>query len=190
MIHVPSRAARIGAACASALSLVVVGSLSTGPAEAATITYSPHQRTSTTGVEASLLDPGTMGLCNAGFGDVSVASWDTGIGHVDLFCGDDASGYVHIRKVHQADGQAVVDGAGGGANWDDFMVFATGSMVTSPAPGFPKDVGDGELCYSAPIFIKNAGGEVVDTYNPTVLVSANDKKIITSYPTHLVDRCG
>ncbi|AJW78550.1 hypothetical protein DZF92_13555 [Clavibacter michiganensis subsp. insidiosus] len=82
-----------------------------------------------------------------------------------------------------------MDGAGGGANWDDFMVFATGSIVTAPAPGFPKDVGDGKLCYSAPIIIKNAEGNVVDTYNPTVLVSGNNKKVITSYPTR-VDRCG
>jgi hypothetical protein len=53
-----------------------------------------------------------------------------------------------------------------------------------------EDVGAGKLCYSAPILIKSAQGDVVDTYDPTVLVSANDKKIISSYPTHLVDRCG
>jgi hypothetical protein len=189
MTHVRSRARRILAACASASCLVLAASLSAGPAEAATITYSPHQQAQTSGVEASLLDPGTIGLCNAGFGDVSVASWDTGIGHVDLFCGDDRSGYVHIRTDHQVDWQTVVDGAGGGADWDDFMVFATGSIVTSPAPGFPKDAGAGKLCYSAPILIKDADGNVVDTYNPTVLVSENNKRIITSYPTR-VDRCG
>ncbi|MDQ0410449.1 hypothetical protein QF007_001572 [Clavibacter michiganensis] len=190
MTSVRTRARRILAACASTSCLVLVGSLSAGPAEAETITYSPHQQASNNGVDASLLDPGTIGLCNAGFGDVSVASWETGIGHVDLFCGDDRSGYVHIRTEHQVDWQTVVDGAGGGANWDDFMVFATGSIVTSPGPGFPEDEGDGKLCYSAPILIKDEDGNVVDTYNPTVIVSANNKKIITSFPTHLVDNCG
>jgi hypothetical protein len=189
MTSVRSRAGRILAACASVSCLALVASLSAGPAEAETITYTPHQEASNSGVDTSLLDPGTIGLCNAGFGDVSVASWETGIGHVDLFCGDDRSGYVHIRTDHQSQWQTVVDGAGGGAYWDDFMVFATGSIVTAPAPGFPKDVGDGKLCYSAPITIKNAEGNVVDTYNPTVLVSANNKRIITSYPTR-VDRCG
>jgi hypothetical protein len=70
------------------------------------------------------------------------------------------------------------------------MVFATGSIVTAPGPGFPKDEGDGKLCHSAPILIKNEEGNVVDTYNPTVMVSASNKKIITTFPTHLADNCG
>jgi hypothetical protein len=170
---------------------LVASMASAAPAEADTIAYQPpHPTGSAPDVDASLLNPAIIGLCNGGLGDVSVDSWETDIGHVDLLCGDDKSGYVHIRAKHQVDWQTVVDSAGGGANWDDFMVFATGSIVTAPASGFPKDVGAGKLCYSAPILIKNAQGDVVDTYNPTVLVSANNKKIISSYPTHLVDRCG
>ena len=182
---------RVTALAVAAAGLVTAPLALASPASAATATYEiPAPSTPAAGVETSLLDPITIGACNAGFGDVSVASWETGIGHVDLFCGDDKSGYVHIRTGHQAQWQTVVDGAGGGAYWDDFMVFATGSIVTAPGPGFPKDEGDGKLCYSAPILIKNEEGNVVDTHNPTVIVSANNKKIITSFPTHLVDNCG
>ena len=37
--------------------------------------------------------------------------------------------------------------------------------------------------------ILDENGVVVDTYHPTVIVSANNLKVITSYPTHYSDDC-
>jgi hypothetical protein len=108
---------RMTALAVVAAGLVTAPLALASPASAATATYEiPAPSTPATGIDTSLLDPITIGACNAGFGDVSVASWETGIGHVDLFCGDGKSGYVHIRTEHQSQWQTVVDGAGGGAN--------------------------------------------------------------------------
>lgn len=144
--------------------------------------YTPPK---TTGVRPQL-DPGTIALCNAGFGDVSVRSWNnSSIGHIDLFCGDNSSGYVHIRTDHQADWQAVLNTYPIGGSWDDLMVFATGEAITK---GSPVNEGSNKYCYSAPIQIKN-GSTVVTTYYPTIIVSVNNKRVITSYPTHYSSAC-
>ncbi|KZX21969.1 hypothetical protein [Rathayibacter tanaceti] len=143
----------------------------------------------------SLLDPGTIGLCNAGFGDVSVKSWDdTVLGYVDLFCGDSASGYIHIRDGdgslndvgHEADWQDVVDSFGGGL-WDDFMLYATGEAIVDDKA--PDDHGNDKLCFTTSIDIYKSDGTYITTYQPTVIVSANNKSVITSYPTHYQSDC-
>ncbi len=48
-------------------------------------------------------------------------------------------------------------------------------------------MGGQKLCYTTPVQIMNEDGVVVDTYHPTVVVSANNLRVITSYPTHLID---
>ena len=65
---------------------------------------SPYFNTSE-GEMTTQLDPGTIALCNAGFGDVSVQRFDDvpDLDHVDLFCGNANAGYVHIRANHQLD---------------------------------------------------------------------------------------
>lgn len=145
--------------------------------------------------DAELLDAGTIGLCNIGLGDVSVQSWDdTAIGHVDLFCGDDASGYIHIRDGdgtpddpgHEADWQTLVDSFGGG-DWDDFMVYATGEAITQDRA--PDDHGNDKLCFTAPIEIYKTDGTYIGTWNPTIIVSANNRRVITSYPTGFQSDC-
>jgi len=136
------------------------------------------------------LDPGTIALCNAGFGNVSVQNFQAkGLGKIDLFCGDSASGYVHIRSRHQADWQAVINLAGGGGNWDDLMVFAVNASVTAPSSGYPFNIGNNKWCYTTPIQIKNSKGVVVRTLHPTVVVSTNNKKVITAFPTTTAPSC-
>lgn len=130
------------------------------------------------------LDPGTIALCNAGFGDVSVKSYDVPVlDHIDMLCGDDASGYVHIRKNHENDWQTLVDKYGGGTNWDDFMEYALAQSVTAPSDGYPIDIGGDKYCYTTPIEIFDRDGNPLATINPTIIVSANNKKIITAVPT-------
>ncbi|MFB2583037.1 hypothetical protein ACEXQD_17445 [Herbiconiux sp. P15] len=130
------------------------------------------------------LDPGTIALCNAGLGDVSVKSYDTAeLGKIDLFCGDSASGYVHIRDRHEGAWQAQLDSLGGGTNWDDWMEYQVASAVMDPASGYPIYIGDDKACFTAPIEIVNSYGDVEDTFYPTVIVSMNNKKVITAIPT-------
>ncbi|PPF26814.1 hypothetical protein C5D07_03690 [Rathayibacter tritici] len=126
---------------------------------------------------------------------MSIASWDdTVLGHVDLFCGDSASGYIHIRDGdgslndigHEADWQDVVDSFGGGL-WDDFMLYATGEAIVSDKA--PDDHGNDKLCFTTPIDIYTSDGTYITTYQPTVIVSANNKSVVTSYPTHFQSDC-
>jgi hypothetical protein len=149
------------------------------------VTFAPAVNAPKAGTVTPDYAPGTIALCNAGFGDVSVESWDNAHGHINLNCGDDKSGYVHIRTDHQADWQGVIDKYPIGGSWDDSMSFATGEALLH---GSVFSAGSGKLCYSAPWQIKH-NGTVVATYHPTIIISGNRNIVITSYPTHAASGC-
>ena len=133
------------------------------------------------------LNPVTIGACNAGFGDVSVQAMSArGLGKIDLKCGNANSGYVHIRDRHQRDWQKLVDQAGGGAPWDDLMMFAVVQATATPSPGFPRATprDASKLCYAAPVQLKNRSGHVIKTFYPSVIVSKNNRIVITAFPTN------
>jgi len=169
---------RFVASIAVVLSLSVASGVS--PAQAA---ETPRPTVAIGGDQASPnLDPGTIALCNWGYGDVSVASYNAAyLGTIDLRCGDSASGYVHIRANHQGQWQDRINQVGTGGLWDDLMVWATGQAVEHPAGGYPRTLGGGKLCYSTPIFMSGPYGSI--QFNPTIIVSDSNRKIITSYPT-------
>ncbi|MEY4102653.1 MAG: hypothetical protein RIR88_787 [Actinomycetota bacterium] len=129
-------------------------------------------------------NPAIIALCNLRFGDVVITSYlAASIGSVSLLCGDAYSGYVHIRSNHGSEWQQIVDQSGGGANWDDLMDFAAKSALWVPSEGYPKGVGDGKLCYTAPIQIKNQQRQVIRNMSPTIIASLNNRKVITAIPT-------
>lgn len=131
-----------------------------------------------------LLPPHIIAACNVGLGETVVNSYKSAKrGVIKLRCGDSASGYVHIRQRHERDWQRVVDLAGGGGNWDDLMDFITQQAIESPSPGYPKDMRGGKECYTTPALIFSSSGVVVRTLMPTVIVSRDNKKVITSIPT-------
>lgn len=77
------------------------------------------------------LNPWTIGTCNAGFGDTEVASFASRFdGKVLLRCGDDSSGYVHIRSRHEQDWKNKMGDPG---NWDDYMVWSSDIAVRAAA---------------------------------------------------------
>jgi hypothetical protein len=129
------------------------------------------------------LNPLTIGLCNAGFGEVVVSSFSTKFdGAVNLKCGDSVSGYVHIRANHQPQWQAQMGGSTG--LWDDYMVWASGQALAYPVLGNTQP--GNKRCYTTPIDVfKVVNG--VNTYwktiNPSVVVSINNKIVITSIPS-------
>ncbi|WP_147305811.1 hypothetical protein [Subtercola boreus] len=64
------------------------------------------------------------------------------------------------------------------------MEYALAESVTTPGDGYPIDVGGGKYCYSAPIELHDASdGHYIKTINPTIIVSGNNKKVITAIPT-------
>lgn len=153
------------------------------PAQAATKDATSDAPWMVQGKAVAYLAPGTIGLCNAGWGDVSVQRYDNAkyLGKIDLFCGDSGQGYVHIRARHQRQWQDRINQVGQGGNWDDLMVWVVGQAVTSPASGYPKDIGGGKSCYSTLIYMKGTKGTV--SFRPSIVVSRNNKRVITAIPT-------
>lgn len=135
------------------------------------------------------LNPITIGECNIGLGNTVIESWATSkFGKIDLKCGDSNSGYVHIRSRHQADWQGVINTTHGSGNWDDFMASITGGALTGPSPGYPLNEGSNKWCYTTPTEIFYSG-DLIYTFFPTIIVSANNKLVITSFPTHATPNC-
>ena len=123
---------------------------------------------------------------------MSVSNYNaSGLGKIDLLCGDSKSGYVHIRSGHQGDWQKIIDKWNLPGNWDDLMEFATRDALEHPSSGYPTDVGGGKYCYTSVGRIKKADGTgpTLYTYHPSVIVSTNNKKVITSIPTTTTN-CG
>lgn len=124
-------------------------------------------------------DPIIIGLCNAGLGETTIASYNSlKDGVVDLKCGDSKSGYVHIREEHEDDWEKRKKGWPG--YWDDLMVQAVKESVENGH--MTLNQGNGKRCYAGTVQIKY-DGELVDEFYPTTIVSMNNKKIITSIPT-------
>jgi len=68
--------------------------------------------------------------------------------------------------------------------WDDFMMFATVNAVEAPSRTVTKP--GSKRCYTTPIKLYrwvNGNRVFVKTINPTVLISTNNKIVITSIPT-------
>lgn len=133
---------------------------------------------------APMLAPGIIALCNAGFGDTVVQSMNSARdGTVRMRCGDSGAGYVHIRSNHQTGWTRAMVGPG---NWDDFMMFATVNAVEAPSRTAVKP--GSKRCYTTPINLyrwENGVRVFVKTMNPSVVISTNNKMVITSIPTTL-----
>lgn len=129
------------------------------------------------------LDPITIGLCNAGFGETVIEKFPSRIdGTVSLKCGDNNSGYIHIRNRHQVDWR---NQQPGGGNWDDFMVWASRQALT--APTYTSVQPGQKRCYTTPVQlyrIVNGKPQYYKTFNPSIVVSTNNKKIITAIPSN------
>ena len=128
------------------------------------------------------LNPVTIGLCNSGFGEVVVSSFTSKFdGAVKLKCGDSAAGYVHIRTNHRSQWQAQMGGPG---LWDDYMVWASAQALS--APSLANTQAGNKRCYTTPIEVFqviNGAQTYWKTIRPSVVVSMNNKIVITSIPS-------
>lgn len=135
-------------------------------------------------------NPAVIAACNMGLGDTVVASYTTSaFGQIRLLCGDSASGYVHIRSGHASQWQQIIDAVGEGGDWDDLMNFAVKQSLAAPAPGYPQNLGSGKYCYTTPISVYNSRGQLIKNLNPTIVISSNNQKVITAFPTTSAPSC-
>lgn len=112
----------------------------------------------------------------------TVASYDTtALGAVVLQCGTSAQGYEHIRQRHEGDWDEVVTGHGS-RDWDDAMLTAVRTALSSPRSGYPQDVGDGKVCFAAALRFDDGSRPAREPF-VRVIVSATTERVITAYPT-------
>lgn len=104
-------------------------------------------------------------------------------GRIDLTCGDSGFGYKHIEASHQSQWAYYSSIVGG--SWDDFMSFAADETLWAPSNIW--DVGGNKLCYTAPIVFTN--GSTSFTIYPKIIISKNNRWVITAYPTSTPYTC-
>ncbi|PZF54155.1 hypothetical protein DEJ23_13560 [Curtobacterium sp. MCSS17_008] len=111
-----------------------------------------------------------------------VARYDTtALGRVVLQCGTSGQGYEHIRVRHTADWRDVVTGHGS-RDWDDAVLTAVRTVLERPADGYPEDVGDGKVCFAAPVRFDDGSRPEGEPF-VRVIVSATTGRVITAFPT-------
>ncbi|MEK6344066.1 MAG: hypothetical protein V4737_09530 [Curtobacterium sp.] len=116
-----------------------------------------------------------------------VAQYDTdALGRVVLQCGTSGQGYEHIRVRHDQDWTEVL-GDRGSRDWDDAMLTAVRTALTSPRSGYPQDAGDGKVCFAAPLSFDDGSRPQREPF-VKVIVSATTDRVITAYPTR-TDGC-
>lgn len=109
-------------------------------------------------------------------------------GTVYLQCGPITTktyGWHHIQNQHQNDWQTRVNQGGIPWTWDDLMETAVRATLDWPVR-YTVEYG-GKRCYTAPVQVYNRQGQVVLDYNPTVIVSMTNNRVITAYPTSSQD---
>lgn len=97
---------------------------------------------------------------------------------VNFYCGDSNSGYLHVSQ-HAGEWQSRVNSAGGGSNWDDLMDYGTSQALAHPTQIVNQ--GAQKTCYQTPVTIVRSNGSTF-TFYTTVVVSQNNKRVITSFP--------
>lgn len=133
-----------------------------------------------------LLDPVDLVQCNIRNNASHTVTWWTAKktinysgGRTDLKCGTQtSSGYKHIKFKHQSEWQDRANEIGGGA-WDDMMNWVVGTTLEYPSATYTQS--GLKACYTTTIaVVKN--GKIVKTYNPRIIVSVNNKIVITAIP--------
>jgi hypothetical protein len=115
----------------------------------------------------------------------AIARYDTvALGDVTMQCGNSSQGYDHIRIRHRADWTDEL-GRNGGRDWDDLMLTAVQGSLLRPGAGFPKDAGDGKVCYAAGL--RFSDGTTPPEPFVKVIVSETTDRVITAYPTRNPD---
>jgi hypothetical protein len=129
------------------------------------------------------LNPLVIGLCNAGASGLIIGTMkSTADGNVDLRCGTSTEGYIHIRNRHQTSWELQ---KGSGGVWDDYMAWATANALAWPSSVF--NLAGSKRCYTTPIEVMkyvNGFPQYVKTFYPTIIVSTNNKLVITSIPSN------
>lgn len=106
---------------------------------------------------------------------------------VYLQCGPKDSktfGWHHIQDGHQLSWQTRVDnipGGGAGIAWDDFMADIT-SQVLDMTDRYTVEY-NGKRCYTSTFLISSTSGQIAYQFNPSVVVSMTNNRVITSYPS-------
>lgn len=103
-------------------------------------------------------------------------------GTISFHCGNTSFGYKHIKARHpEAQWRAQMGGSG---SWTAYMRYLQRSALKSP--NIVRNQPGEKACYSTPVKVYrvvNGSPRYWKTINPSVVISKNNKKIITSIPS-------
>lgn len=103
-------------------------------------------------------------------------------GTISFHCGNTSFGYLHIKVRHpESQWRAQMGGPG---SWTAYMRYLQRSALK--APKTMSNQPNGKACYSTPVQVYrlvNGKAQYWKTINPSVIISTNNKKIITSIPS-------
>lgn len=103
-------------------------------------------------------------------------------GTISFHCGNSKFGYKHIRAQHpESQWRAQMGGKG---PWTAYMRYLQRSALKSPNK--MRNQSGGKACYSTPVQVYrlvNGTSKYWKTINPSVVISKNNKRIITSIPS-------
>lgn len=104
-------------------------------------------------------------------------------GTVALTCGNKKGmGFNHIRASHPADQWKAQ--MGGKGSWTAYMKYLIGASLKKPA--VVKNQSGNKACYQAPVKVyrlTNGEPKYWKTINPSVVISKNNKLVITAIPS-------
>lgn len=102
-----------------------------------------------------------------------------------MLCGRSySSGYEHISANHSGQWQQRLNQVGAyDTNWAQFMMWTTRQAAGRPYYGFPRySQTTQKFCYTTPVDMRRAGKKPI-RFNPSIIISINNRTVITSYPS-------
>lgn len=105
-------------------------------------------------------------------------------GNTYFTCGNANGGFIHVRDRHAKDWIAryAAYGPTAGLDWSDIADFDI--STTLGAPLSTSDAGGQKTCFGGLVQIwTEPNNELLFSYEPSVFVSQNNRRIVTAYPT-------
>lgn len=101
-------------------------------------------------------------------------------GYSSMRCGSSTWGLRHIEARHRADWQAKANYVN--TTWENMLDFAVSQALAGPSSVTYRSSNDTWL-YKAPIQIRSFSGALIHQFTSNVVVAAQSKNIITSFPS-------
>lgn len=157
------------------------------------------QRTRGGGISTKSIGPYGNTYCNTAESSFALKRYQTsGVwsyegGKTSLKCGNSSYGFKHIQQRHAAQwiSRYAKLGPTNGLDWSDILDFALTTTLDAPYIANPIRPGSAnKTCFAGIVEARSyPGNKLLFRYEPTVVVSQNNRHIITAIPS-TKEECG